>query len=1330
MPEAMETQFIKSSDYQSVQESAKFLSNGKEQIPVLELPTDFLRSPQTLNTYESIYFSIPQKTLYNLQRLLHNFSFDLETVLICVYANLLHRYSEQDTFCIATVNTGSTSEPHDLKAILQRFTFSDDLSFAEFVKNTEVSIKQPSVRDLVSIDKPTEKSSSSNSSMLRALFVVQTSDSTDVKTGNAIGDNSHIIERTASVFHADIILALSTTLPDNVICQICFNCGIFKKDFAERLTGHFLNLLEDSTENAGKSISELEILSVEEKHRIISVWNSTEHAIPESVCLTEIYEQQVSKQPDTVALHCGSATITHGELNRRSNKLARTLQKECVGIETPVAVCMERSIELIISILGIIKAGGTYVPIDPIYPAEHIQTILSDCNPVVILTKDRFKTLFSKSDVKVIYISAQTGEDEAEANLGTVLNQDNRFYIMYTSGSSGKPKGVEGIYRGIINRLYWMWDTYPYSENDICCHRTSIGFVDHIAEIINPLLKGVPLVIVTENESRNTEHLVDILIEYRISRVLLVPSLLQSILQLNTDKLIQLTNLRYIFSSGEALGIALARQFYQNIRNARLVNIYGSTEVSADALFYEIKRFFVGDVLKYFTQSIDLPGGLKDTASSNFLNPIRADRITTENVPIESIAAKFNSSQISDYPLTLEQYFKRLYTDVLPHVINTAAPTFVGHMTSALPDFVHNLSKLISQLNQNLVKIETAKSLIFLERESLAILHRCFYERHDYFYEEFIQKLNSNLGLVTTGGTTANITALLTARNKALFTTVANFSTSGKSIYSLLREGGYEDMTILGTHKMHYSIRKAISVLGLGIDTIMYVATDTQGRLDTSDLEEKIKLCRKRNILILAIIGIAGATETGQIDPLDEIGTIAAANKIHFHVDAAWGGTAIFSDKYKSKLFGIQKADSITFCGHKQLYLPQGISICLFKDPQQLQFATTTATYQATIDSYDVGKFTLEGSRSAISLCLHAALRLIGRKGYEALVNYSMDLTTFFSNTISQTSAFELIGIPQLNIVNYRYLPSKFREKAQNRQLTCEENEEINLFNSKLQEKQFLRGKTFVSKTTLTYTDFHCSQLLVFRAVLSNPLTTYADLFEVLEDQLSIAQKMDPDEKLIKLGNQCKSKAQKEDTVSFKNAPLTTEFSDVLFPIVPIGKPLYNCKTYILDKHLRVVPVAVPGDLYIAGAALSRGYFNNTAQTNHSFTRSPFNTKERLFKTGDRARYASDGCIEYLGRHDEQVKIRGYRIELAEIEYHISQIEDVIQCKVIAGPDKFGNKSLIAYVVLKDTIAVQDIKDILSKKIPEYMIPQKYKEIKAMPLLPNGKVDKASLFAS
>ena len=139
---------------------------------------------------------------------------------------------------------------------------------------------------------------------------------------------------------------------------------------------------------------------------------------------------------------------------------------------------------------------------------------------------------------------------------------------------------------------------------------------------------------------------------------------------------------------------------------------------------------------------------------------------------------------------TTDQYYSMLYSDVLPFIINTASPRFIGHMTSALPDYLHDLSKLISKLNQNLVKIETSKSLTFLEREALAILHRCFYQYNDHFYEENIQKVNANLGIITTGGTTSNIGALLSARNKLLFDNYNETSSSRESIYSVMHKRG------------------------------------------------------------------------------------------------------------------------------------------------------------------------------------------------------------------------------------------------------------------------------------------------------------------------------------------------------------------------------------------------------------------------------------------------------------------------------------------------------------------------------------------------------------
>lgn len=1220
-------------------------------------------------------------------------------------ALLVERYDDLKQFIFARLEIGDT-----VRLSLVNLEYNAASTGYEFVKNViSVCTTCP---DIV-VDSEFKNAIRQNRMLQQYFSVISNFEShTDIDEMIAVG----------KLCNSSILFSLDKS----GAIVIAYDSDRIEADYADQIASHYVNILGALTTDLSKQVSTLDILSQDEIRMAVVTWNETPTVNQHQSDLFSIFETQCRKDPDAPAIVSDRISLTFRELNKRVISLASMLSARGVSTESPVAVCMDRSAEHIISLLAIIKCNATYIPVDMnSLPQEQIGIILDDCRPVIVLTTEMYLPGVDPGDVPVVTVTLQDSGLDTFHSDTVKRSGDDRFYILYTSGSRGKPKGVEGLYKGIINRLQWMWDTYPFTDSDIGCNRTPIGFVDHIAEILSPLLKGVSLYIPDDNQNSNALSIATYIYKNKISRIIIVPSLLSRILHLDTDALLNMSSLKYVFSSGEPLSNTLVTQFYQHLKSARLVNIYGSTEVSADVTWYEVKRFFAADVLRYFSQSIDLPGGLKESVLDGYPNPITEDRITSGNVPIEAIASRFRSSQMADFPISPEQYYKRLYSDVFPFVINTASPKYIGHMTSALPDFVHDISKLISQLNQNLVKVETAKSLIFLEREILAVLHRAFYRYSDQFYDEHIQKLNANLGLVTTGGTTANITALLTARNKALFTTYETFATSGKSIYRLLNENGYADMTILGTHRMHYSIRKAISVLGIGIETIIYVNTDSNGRLDTDDLQEKISYCKNNKILVLAVIGIAGATESGQIDPLDDIGTIAQQHGIHFHVDAAWGGTTIFSDTYKHKLRGIELADSITFCGHKQLYLPQGISICLFKDPDQLQFATTVASYQATADSYDVGKFTLEGSRSAISLCLHASLQMIGKKGYETLVNYSMDLTSFFTKIIDASIAFELIMYPELNIVNYRYIPTKFRSKVLKGSLTSDNQQEISSFNKLIQEKQFLKGKTFVSKTTLTHTRYGSLPLVVFRVVLSNPLTTYADLYEVLEDQLSIAQEINRGEDCPKIGLHYKI-VQKE----FSQEHAFDErivVSGVDEPIVPIGKPICNCKAYILDTKLRLCPIGVPGELYISGMALARGYHNNTLLTNECFIDNPFIQGVKMYKTGDRVKYAPDGTIEYLGRFDDQVKIHGYRVEPSAVEYYIDQIESVLQSRVIAITKKSQKSFLAAFVMVKEHVDSAVIRERLQTKLPDYMVPQQCIVLDSFPLLPSGKVDKKRL---
>jgi putative pyridoxal-dependent aspartate 1-decarboxylase len=1281
----------------------KIIVSEKRYYPA-DLCSGFIENPVS-PSYSLITTVLSSELLQLLEIHALRFHCSRSVFLDTALAVLIERYDDVKEYSFAKVSTES-----NVRLSLVNLEYDDKATGNDFI-NRVISAFAAG-REII-VDSNFEKEIQQNRVLQQYFRVISNFEQ---------HSDIHEMIRVAKLCNSSVLFSVNK----NNEIVITYDSDRIESDYVNQIASHYINILTALNSDLSRQVGTLDLLSIDETQRAIISWNETS-PVNHSCCdMSMLFDAQCVKDADALAVVSDRLCLTFSELNNRVSSLASRLSALGVSTESPVAVCMDRSAEHIISMLAIIKCNATYIPIDMnSLPQEQIRIILDDCRPVMLLTTEMYLQGLQSNNVPVVNVTTQYNGPQ-ECRIDTVKRSgDDRFYILYTSGSSGRPKGVEGLYKGIVNRLQWMWDTYPFTDSDIGCNRTPIGFVDHIAEILSPLLKGVTLYIPDSHQNSTAQSIAMYIYKNRIGRIILVPSLLSQILHLDTNTLLDLSSLKYVFSSGEPLSNTLVTQFYQHLKSARLVNIYGSTEVSADVTWYEVKRFFAADVLRYFSQSIDLPGGLKESVLDGYSNPITADRITTGNVSIDSIASRFCSSHMADFPISPEQYYKRLYSDVFPFVINTASPKYIGHMTSALPDFVHDISKLISQLNQNLVKIETAKSLIFLERETLAVLHRAFYRCSDQFYNENIQKLNANLGLVTTGGTTANITALLTARNKALFTTYENFASSGKSIYRLLNEKGYADMTILGTHRMHYSIRKAISVLGIGIETILYVDTDNNGRLDTGDLQDKIVYCKKNNILVLAVIGIAGATESGQIDPLDEIGAIARQHGIHFHVDAAWGGTTIFSDTYKHKLRGIELADSITFCGHKQLYLPQGISICLFRDPDQLQFATTIASYQASADSYDVGKFTLEGSRSAISLCLHAALQMIGRKGYETLVNYSMDLTSFFAKIIDASSAFELIMYPDLNIVNYRYIPTGFRKKVLDATLTSDEQLEINSFNKLLQEKQFLKGKTFVSKTTLTHTRYGSIPLVVFRVVLSNPLTTYADLYEVLEDQLSIAQEINSDEDCFKIGLHYKIVQKEIKQVNAFDDRIVVSRADE--HIIPIGKPIYNCKAYVLDRKLRVCPVGVSGELYISGMALARGYHNNESLTKECFVDNPFVSGEKMYKTGDRVKYAPDGTLEYLGRFDDQVKIQGYRVEPSAIEYYIDQIESVQQCKVIAITKESEKPALAAFIIMKEPVDSSVIREQLQTKLPDYMVPQQCVVLNTFPLLPSGKVDKVRL---
>ncbi len=479
----------------------------------------------------------------------------------------------------------------------------------------------------------------------------------------------------------------------------------------------------------------------------------------------------------------------------------------------------------------------------------------------------------------------------------------------------------------------------------------------------------------------------------------------------------------------------------------------------------------------------------------------------TREAGLEELAERFKDSLISPEPRKkLSDVIEGIIEDIAPHAVNVASPYFIGHMTSAIPFFMVHLQTIVSALNQNVVKIETSKVVSILERQVLAKIHRIIYGKDNAFYEKHIQAPESTLGCFVDDGTLANIMALWVARNYR-FKPKAGFGGIEKEGIAAAYEAyGYTKSVILVSKMAHYSLRKAGGILGIGNENIWPVEVDHDGRMDIEELLTAIKEIKKdkRKTSIIAVVGIAGTTETGVVDPLDEIGKICSDYGIHFHVDAAWGGPTLLSEKYRSLLKGIEKSDSVTIDGHKQFYMPMGCGMIYFKDPHITDLIAYHAAYVIRPGSVDLGVRSLEGSRPATSLILGSALDIMGAKGYALLINHGIETVKAFAREIEKRPLFELVTSPALNILTYRVFPEKFRKDMENANAYKRQKitRQVNLINKNIQRLQREAGKSFVSRTTLKRRGL--ADMVVLRAVIMNPMTNMKILNEILDEQEAI----------------------------------------------------------------------------------------------------------------------------------------------------------------------------------------------------------------------------------
>ena len=501
---------------------------------------------------------------------------------------------------------------------------------------------------------------------------------------------------------------------------------------------------------------------------------------------------------------------------------------------------------------------------------------------------------------------------------------------------------------------------------------------------------------------------------------------------------------------------------------------------------------------------------IESEISSNlagFLN----ENIAAIEKPLHEIEKDFQTATIPEEPTFVSDYAQDIMEQLVAHSVHTAAPSFIGHMTSALPHFVLPLSKLMVGLNQNLVKIETSKAFTPLERQVLGMMHHLAYGEDDSFYSKWMHSAKTSLGAFCSGGTVANITALWIARNRLLKADGDYKGIAAQGLIAGMLHYGYKGLAVLVSERGHYSLGKTVDLLGIGRDNIVAIATAENNKVDVDAMRKKAHELEASGIKVMALVGVAGTTETGSIDPLNEMADLSEELGCHFHVDAAWGGSTLLSSNYRHLLSGIERADSITIDAHKQMYVPMGAGLVLFKDPAATDAIEHHAEYILRKGSKDLGSHTLEGSRPGMAMLVHACLRVIGRKGYEMLIDRSIVKAHTFADMIKQDEDFELISEPELCLLTYRYVPKEIQAKLKDadEETKLDIYASLNRFTASMQKRQREAGRSFVSRTRLTPAKYDHQPTVVFRVVLANPLTSKAILKDILAEQKELA-KTDP----------------------------------------------------------------------------------------------------------------------------------------------------------------------------------------------------------------------------
>ncbi|MEO7583970.1 MAG: amino acid adenylation domain-containing protein [Ferruginibacter sp.] len=575
-----------------------------EGVVTLQLPTDYQRPAVQSNKGATAAFVLDEAVTDKLRLLSQQQGATMFMTLLAAFKVLLYRYSGQQDICVGTPIAGRPQQELEslagffINTLALRNQINGNGSFIELLQQVRATTLQAYEHQDIPFEKVVDivvrERDMGTSPVFQAMFIMQnTPNIPEFRLGQVVLEKEPF-DHTSAKF--DITFYLAET-PFGLQGIMEYRSDLFTPVTIERMLVHFNELLKAVTITPGKPISSLPMLTSEEQHELITDFNNTKEIYPDGKTLIGLFEEQVAKTPNNIAVIFEDRQISFRQLNELSNQFAHCLRSSGVKEGALVPICIERCIDMVTGILGILKAGAVYVPIDADYPKDRIRFMLEDTGAATMVTnRASDPNILSANQLQKIFVDQfNHSENWPVHNLSRQDVPDSVVAITYTSGSSGKPKGVCIYNAGIVNRLHWMWNAYPFGKNEVCALKTSIGFVDHMWELYGPLAKGVTTILFKKEDVLDLDILVKKLSGHMITRWVLVPSLLRVLLDKLQVEKITLNHLRYWSCSGEAITRELIQNFYKifPVEKHKLLNIYGSSEMTADITCYDTSEDFI-----------------------------------------------------------------------------------------------------------------------------------------------------------------------------------------------------------------------------------------------------------------------------------------------------------------------------------------------------------------------------------------------------------------------------------------------------------------------------------------------------------------------------------------------------------------------------------------------------------------------------------------------------------------------------------------------------------------------------------------------------------------